>query len=165
VGCRVWDVGRPHYERAKRHIAVPPQATSHRTLAGFKTPTPDPPPREGDFVRCGTASRAHCVGCKLQSTSHGTRLRTASHRLAQYELHATGRPVTFITYHSLRTTNPQGGHMGPPLRRDEPRTTTAGHKLPANRRSFQTPRTRPDTPAAIRGPCLKRSRGTALAET
>ena len=51
---------------AQLPAAVFPQATSYKPLAGFKNPHPGPPPREGDFVRCGAAGRGRCIGYRLQ---------------------------------------------------------------------------------------------------
>ena len=59
-------------------------------------------------------------------------------RPVRRELCATRRPATVTTHHVLRTANPQGGHMGPPLRRNnthhEPQAT--GHR-PLSRHSSQ----------------------------
>ena len=52
-------------------------------------------------------------------------------------------PSPRTTYHELRTTYPQGGHTGPPLRGDKARhksrASTTGHKLQATCRRFVIP--------------------------
>ena len=63
------------------------QAAGHDPRATGYLPLSKPPPRRGDLLR--------------------------------HKLRATGHPpitITITTYHALRTTNPWGGHTGPPLR-------------------------------------------------
>ena len=95
-------MNRMRQARRRRRVAAFPQTTSHRPRAGSKTPTPSPPPREGDFVRRGTAGRGRSVGYKLHVTSHKPRTTTTSHKLQ-----ATCRP--FPIPGRGRTRRPRSG--------------------------------------------------------
>ena len=86
-----------------------------------------------DEAACRPRSGVHAARtAKTLSPSSRSRRRPVRN-----ELRATGHPVTFTTHYEQRTTNPRGGHMGPPLRQDKPQATSC--KPQATCRCFVIP--------------------------
>ena len=108
-------------------------------------------------MRVGALQTFH----ELQATSHGPlskpppRPSPKGREFCLAQVASRRRCVTVTAHHEPRTTNPRGGHTGPPLRRDdachEPRAKATGHEprailLPSPRTTYYAPRThRADT--------------------
>ena len=93
-----------------RYVSHKLQATSHRLNAAlFQFPG------RGRLAR--PRSGAHAARA-TKTLSPSSRSR---HRPVRHELRATGHPATINHDHEPSTTHQQGGHAGPPLRREKPR--------------------------------------------
>ena len=100
-----------------------PQATNHMP------PFPDSP---------GEAGPTSCDPGSMRRVAPSPGLQS----IANYGPQATGhRPSSrhLTTHHVLRTTNPRGGHAGPPLRHRKQRAATTGHEPQATCRFFVIP--------------------------